>query len=129
MDDERPGAGGAREDGDDQGGGCSDDGRADAATDHDPGDTVLDDRHGVVDRIVGDLAVVLIGTREVEHRLPVTELPTGAGEGDVLRIGYRDGAPVAVRIEADLTRRRRARLTGRLAELRGDRGGKRWRRR
>lgn len=44
---------------------------------------------GFVDRIEGDLAVVLIGDTGREVAWPVSELPDGAGEGSVLAIEVR----------------------------------------
>ena len=44
---------------------------------------------GFVDRIEGDLAVVLLGDAGREIVLPVSELPDGVGEGSVLAIEIR----------------------------------------
>jgi hypothetical protein len=45
----------------------------------------------VVDRIEGELAVIEVGGTRV--RLPVTALPSGAGEGSVLVLALSDEQP------------------------------------
>lgn len=44
-----------------------------------------DEEVQVVDRVVEDIAVVLVGG-EAEYQLPATSLPEGAGEGSWLRV-------------------------------------------
>ena len=42
----------------------------------------------VVDRIEGDIAVVLIGDKEVKLDVPISELPKGSKEGSWLKVYF-----------------------------------------
>lgn len=79
---------------------------------------------GVVDRVVGALAVVLVGEDEAEYELAAASLPEGAGEGSWLRV-RRDGSSLVVlgRDEAGEAEHRRH-VEDRLGALRQRRGGR-----
>lgn len=85
-----------------------------------------DARRAVVDRIVEDLAVLLVDPDEQEHHLPADQLPPGAGEGAWLLVA---GEGTGLRVvghdtagEAD----HRARNEERRSRLRRTRGGGRF---
>ena len=83
-----------------------------------------DEEVGVVDRMVGDVAVVLVGSDEAQYELAAASLPEGVGEGSWLRVRRdRSGLVVLGRDEAGEAKRRR-RVEGRLASLRQRRGGR-----
>jgi hypothetical protein len=79
------------------------------------------DEIGVVDRVVGGVAVVLVGDDELEYRLDAAALPTGTKEGSWLRVRRSDEGLVVLGLdpgEAD----QRAAMRQRLGRLR--RGGR-----
>ena len=86
-----------------------------------------DEEVGVVDRVVGDVAVVLVGDEEAEYELATASLPEGVGEGSWLRV-RRDGASFVVvgREEAGEAEQRRS-VEDRLGRLRDQRKGDRFR--
>lgn len=81
---------------------------------------------GVVDRVVGDVAVVLVGDEAAEYEVPATSLPKAAEEGSWLRV-RRDGASLVVvgRDEAGEAEQRRG-MEDRLGRLRTQRKGDRF---
>jgi hypothetical protein len=82
-----------------------------------PDDAVVLDRTEV-DADGTELAVLLVGPREVELVVARTLLPADAVEGDWFRIGLTP--------DAELTTQRREDLAARLARLRAIRGGGRF---
>jgi hypothetical protein len=79
--------------------------------------------HAVVDRIVEDQAVLLVGEEEAEELVPVTELPPGAGEGSWLLV--RPGPPVAVvGADPEAEARQRHRIEERMERVRGRGAGR-----
>lgn len=86
-----------------------------------------DEEVGVVDRVVGDVAVVLVGGDEAEYELATESLPEGAREGSWLRVRLEgDGLAVIGRNVAGESEQRH-RLEDRLGRLRGERRGGRFR--
>lgn len=85
-----------------------------------------DVRHAVVDRIVEDLAVLLVGPDEREHHLPADQLPPGAGEGAWLLVTGEGTSLRVVGHDAAGEADRRARSEERRARLRRTRGGGRF---
>ena len=85
-----------------------------------------DEEVGVVDRVVGDVAVVLVGAEAAEYEVPATSLPAAAGEGSWLRV-RRDGTRLIVvgRDEAGEAEQRRS-VKDRLGRLRAQRKGGRF---
>lgn len=82
----------------------------------------------VVDRIVDDTAVLLIGAAESERLVPVALLPEGAGDGTWLVV-EPDSDPLTIhRIDEDLTSSRAEDLESRLSQIRRDRTGGRFER-
>ena len=81
---------------------------------------------GVVDRVVGDVAVVLVGDKESEYELTTASLPKGVGEGSWLRV-RRDGSSLVVlgRDEAGEAKQRQA-VKDRLDRLRSGKKGSRF---
>jgi len=94
---------------------------ADAETRLNDADTQLT---GVVDRIEGELAVVLLERAEEtigERLVDVNRLPADAREaGAVLSVTLADGEVERLRYDADATRRRRDAAQDRLDELAED---------
>ena len=84
----------------------------------------VDEEVGVVDRVVADVAVVLVGDDEAEYELATASLPEGVGEGSWLRV-QREGASLVV-VGHDQTgeAEQRRRLQERLGSLRQKRGGR-----
>ncbi len=85
-----------------------------------------DEEVGVVDRVVDQVAVVLVGDEEAEYELATASLPEGVGEGSWLRV-RRDGASLIVvgRDEAGEAEQRRE-VEDRLGRLRSQRKGTRF---
>lgn len=81
---------------------------------------------GVVDRIVEELAVVLVGDDEVEHQLDVAELPPSAGEGTWLRVRRSGQGLVVVGKDEEGETGQRLKIEGRLSRLRQDKRGGRF---
>jgi hypothetical protein len=82
----------------------------------------------VVDRIEGDLAVLLVGDDEREIHVAVAALPEGAEEGSWLRVRVDGDEVEVVELDPDATRAQRDRIDGKLERLRTERGGSRFRR-
>lgn len=90
-----------------------------------PGDP--DVRRAVVDRVADGVAVLLVGPDEKEHRTPAEALPAGAGEGAWLLVA---GAGSALRIvgrDPGGEAARRRDVSERMARVRRDRRGGRFR--
>jgi len=92
---------------------------------------VSDERGGVVeaavvDRLEGELAVLLLGADEVEVTVPVGALPDGAGEGAWLLVAASSAGVEVVGADPDGEARQRERMQRRLARLRAERGGGRF---
>lgn len=83
----------------------------------------------VVDRIVNDTAVVLVGPDEAEHRLPVGELPEGASEGSWLVVDPTSDPISLLEVDESLTQARTEAITRRLDRIRQRRTGGRFGRR
>jgi hypothetical protein len=84
------------------------------------------DEIGVVDRVVGGVAVVLVGDDELEYRLDAAALPTGTKEGSWLRLRRSDEGLVVLGLDPSGEAGQRAAMRERLRRLpRGGRfGGK-----
>lgn len=77
-------------------------------------------QRAVVDRIEGDLAVLLVGDREEEHHVPAARLPDGAGEGTWLLVSTA-GELRVLGLDPDGEAAQRDRVADRLEQLRGRR--------
>lgn len=85
-----------------------------------------DVRRAVVDRIVEDIAVLLVEPDEQEHQLAAGDLPAGAGEGAWLLVtGHGAGLRVVGR-DAKGEEGRRSEISRRMTRLRRARGGDRF---
>jgi hypothetical protein len=80
----------------------------------------------VVDRIVGGVAVVLVGDEEAEHELDVTTLPPGTGEGTWLRVHRSSEGLVVVGQDEEGESLQRHKVAARLDRLRHERGSGRF---
>jgi hypothetical protein len=81
---------------------------------------------GVIDRIEGEWAVVLVGEKEQERRVRVDDLSDGAGEGSIVSVrvsGLR--VDVVATHEAD-TDEKRAEMQDRLGRLKRTRSSGRF---
>jgi hypothetical protein len=83
-------------------------------------------RRGVVDRIVEEVAVILVGDEETEHHVPVDELPLGTGEGAIVRLRFSNDRVHVTDVEERGTDRLRDEMSERLARLRRERRGGRF---
>jgi hypothetical protein len=90
---------------------------------------VSPERRGVIDRLEEDQAVILVGDDEVEHHLPVAELPAEAAEGSVVLLEVDGERLTVLGVEAIETEQRRADMAERLARLRRERSTGRFRHR
>jgi hypothetical protein len=63
----------------------------------------------VIDRLEGDLAVVLCGEKEIKIDVPRVLLPENAGEGDWIKISFE--------LDPEETEKRRERVQGLLDRL------------
>ena len=73
----------------------------------------------VIDRIEGDLAVLLVGEDERELLVPVRDLPAGSGPGVWLRIALEEGQLQHADIDRETTRIRKSRIQGMMDRLLG----------
>jgi predicted O-methyltransferase YrrM len=74
----------------------------------------------VVDRIVdGQHAVLLVGEDEIEHVVPVEQLPEEAAEGAWLQVAFEGDRLVEVTLDVEETERTRQRIDDKMAQLRG----------
>jgi hypothetical protein len=80
------------------------------------------DEIGVVDRVIGGVAVVLVGDDEVEYRLDAADLPTGTKEGSWLRVRRSEDSLVVLGLDPAGEADQRAAMRQRLRRLR--RGGR-----
>jgi hypothetical protein len=58
----------------------------------------------VVDRIEGESAVLLVGEREREVHVPVSHLPSGARQSDLLRVRVRGEQITVLGVDVQATR-------------------------
>lgn len=80
----------------------------------------------VIDRITEGIAVLLVGPAGDEHECDASQLPEGAGDGDVITVTSEGDALVIGGIDQQLTDARRADVAERLARLRDERAGGRF---
>jgi hypothetical protein len=82
----------------------------------------------VIDRIVDQTAVLLVGDSESERHVAVSSLPEGAGDGTWLVVDP-DSEPITIhRIDVELTTSRAQDLESRLERIRRERTGGRFER-
>lgn len=81
-------------------------------------------QRAVIDRLEGDLAVVLVGEEETEDHLPVGSLPDGAAEGSWLWVERDQGSLVVIGLDSEGGHAQQRRIEERMARLReqGDTG-------
>ncbi len=75
-------------------------------------------RKGVVDRVVDEIAVVLVEEEGLEFELPVTRLPDEAEEGVWLSLEVEDGRVASVELDQEGSEERRERVESKLERLR-----------
>jgi hypothetical protein len=73
----------------------------------------------VVDRVEGELAVLLVGEHERELVIPLGDLPEGSGPGMWLRVTLEDGRLTQAEMDSETTRVRQRRIQEKLAHLLG----------
>ncbi len=78
----------------------------------------MDIRKGVIDRIEGGHAVLLIGEVATEHIVPVTDLPGGAREGSWLRVSLEGERITTLEMDEEETARVQERIAGKMTRLR-----------
>ncbi len=72
----------------------------------------------VIDRFEGLTAIVLVGDEEKMVNLPLDRLPTGAKEGDWLKLTLIGGQVTSVTPDPEETQRRRRLIEAKLEQLR-----------
>ena len=82
----------------------------------------------VIDRVEEQFAVLLIEGTNDELVIPLDALPADAGEQDVVRIRWDEGAPVVVGVEHAETADRKVEAERRLQNIRDTRSGGRFNR-
>lgn len=75
----------------------------------------------VIDRIEGDDAILLVGDREQERRVPADDLPKGAKEGSILDVRVSTLKVEVVGVDDAATDEERSEMRGRLERLKKDR--------
>lgn len=77
-----------------------------------------------IDRIEGNLAVLLVGDEEREMVVPLTDLPPGVQGGDWLIVEVERGRLISATLDLQETEARRQRIQAKLQRLlqRGRRG-------
>ena len=85
-----------------------------------------DEEFAVVDRVIGDVAVVLVGDEAAEYEVPATSLPEAAGEGSWLRVRREGTSVIVVGRDAAGEAEQRRRIEERLGRLRAQRRGDRF---
>ena len=85
-----------------------------------------DEEFGVVDRVIGDVAVVLVGDEAAEYEVPATHLPEATGEGSWLRVRREGPSVIVVGRDAAGEAEQRRRIEDRLGRLRTERRGDRF---
>lgn len=83
-------------------------------------------RRAVVDRIVDDVAVLLVGPDEDEHRIALRDLPVRVGEGAWLQVTGSGPDLRVVGVDTAGEADHRARAEQRMARLRRNQGGGRF---
>jgi hypothetical protein len=72
----------------------------------------------VVDRIIGQMAVLLVGDEEEEIVLPLSLLPQGIGEGGWLQLERKGKQVINIRADQEMTAQRADHIADRLERLR-----------
>ncbi|MBI4233627.1 MAG: DUF3006 domain-containing protein [Chloroflexi bacterium] len=72
-----------------------------------------------MDRIEGNLAVLLVSEAEEEMIVPLAKLPPGIQAGDWLRVERRGGQLLSATLDPEETEARRRRIRGKLDRLLG----------
>ena len=85
-----------------------------------------DEEVGVVDRVVGDVAVILVGEEGAEYELATASLPEGVGEGAWFRVRREGSKLVLIGRNQAGGSEQRARMEDRLGRLRTQRHGGRF---
>lgn len=81
----------------------------------------------VIDRIVeGEDAVLLVGPRECERRVPASLLPQDVSDGEVVIVEHSHGEVRITGVDAWLTSARRSSLARRMERIRAERRGGRF---
>jgi len=75
-------------------------------------------KKAVVDRVVADLAVLLVGESETEHQVPRCRLPDGAGIRSWLRVVIEDQTITTISLDLDETSDVQSRIEQKLNRLR-----------
>lgn len=78
----------------------------------------------VVDRIIGDKAVLLIGEKEEERVVPLSALPQGAKEGSWLQLKTQDYLFESFELDRETTDRQADQINNRLERIRKRMGSK-----
>ncbi len=76
------------------------------------------EQQAVIDRIEGSLAVILVGEDERMRQVPVSRMPSGAREGDWMKIRLTDGEITSIQTDPEETQRRRSLIEAKLEQLR-----------
>lgn len=85
-----------------------------------------DGQRGVIDRITGEWAVILVGEREHERRVRVDALPEGAEEGSVVRVRATALEVEVLGTDDEATEDKRAEMKDRLGRLKRTRSSGRF---
>jgi hypothetical protein len=75
-------------------------------------------QRAVIDRIEAESAILLVGDREHERRVPVDDLPEGAKEGSIVDVRVSALKVEVVGVGDAAANEKRAELQGRLDRLR-----------
>jgi hypothetical protein len=75
----------------------------------------------VVDRVEGDLAVLLVGADEQELLVPIRDLPKGSGPGVWLKVTIEGNSLKQAEVDWETTRTRQARIQVKMDRLLGKR--------
>lgn len=76
------------------------------------------EQQAVIDRFEGTLAVLLVGEDERMRHVPVSRMPSGAREGDWMKICLTDGEITSIQTDPAETQRRRSLIESKLEHLR-----------
>lgn len=74
-------------------------------------------QRAVIDRITGEWAVVLVGDRELDRRVRVSDLPKEAREGSIVDVRISGLKVEVVGVDEAATDEKRAELKNRLSRL------------
>ena len=78
-------------------------------------------QRAVIDRITDGWAVLLVGDREQERRVPEAELPEGAEEGSIVQVRVSGLKVEVVGVDDGATDEKRAEMKDRLSRLKESR--------